>query len=131
MGYKGTPEYRSQKNREAQLRYLSKPENRLAHQARVAKNHAKYDKAIRQFMAEAKAKPCMDCGGSFIAFAMDFDHVRGEKIADISYMVVRRRPLAVIKEEIAKCELVCATCHRIRTWNRKQAECIQAVEESA
>ena len=43
---------------------------------------------------------------------MDFDHVRGVKLANISQML--RRPRAELDAEIAKCELVCATCHRLR-----------------
>lgn len=58
---------------------------------------------------------CADCGGIFPPVCMDFDHVRGIKRADISYMVQKTYTWTVIEEEIAKCELVCANCHRIRT----------------
>lgn len=46
---------------------------------------------------------------------MDFDHVRGEKVADLSTMVNQCTTVAAIDAEIAKCDLVCANCHRIRT----------------
>jgi hypothetical protein len=45
---------------------------------------------------------------------MDFDHVRGEKLGNISRMSLKQA-LA----ELWKCELVCATCHRERTTNRR------------
>ena len=61
-----------------------------------------------------KNSPCVDCGGSFEACVMDFDHVRGVKKDDVSRMA--RYKLSTILEEIAKCDLVCANCHRIRTW---------------
>lgn len=48
---------------------------------------------------------------------MDYDHVRGEKIKDISDMWAGDKDL--ILAEIAKCDLVCANCHRIRTHLRK------------
>jgi hypothetical protein len=49
---------------------------------------------------------------------MDFDHLDStDKIGSISQLV---NSLYIKKalEEIKKCELVCANCHRMRTWNR-------------
>lgn len=67
-----------------------------------------------------KNNPCVDCGGSFHTQVMDFDHVSGEKTANVSGLVRRlRATLAVVLAEIAKCELVCANCHRVRTFNRR------------
>lgn len=60
----------------------------------------------------------MDCGGRFPPAAMDFDHVRGEKVATISFLVNQGAVLTRLREEIAKCEIVCANCHRIRTVKR-------------
>jgi hypothetical protein len=50
---------------------------------------------------------------------MDFDHVRGEKLFDVSRMVGPGLSLELIKAEIAKCDVVCANCHRIRTFERR------------
>lgn len=71
---------------------------------------------------EIKAKPCIDCGQTYIPYVMDFDH-RGDqkKSANISKMVVDGTGLERILKEIAKCDLVCSNCHRIRTFNRRQA----------
>jgi len=66
-----------------------------------------------------KGGACCDCGGRFPPDAMDFDHVRGTKVASIAQM--RSRAWEHVLIELAKCELVCANCHRIRTWQRKQA----------
>jgi hypothetical protein len=49
---------------------------------------------------------------------MDFDHVMGDKAGGIGQMVSSGFPLARIRAEIAKCEVVCAVCHRIRTFTR-------------
>ena len=57
--------------------------------------------------------PCVDCGEAD-PIVLDFDHQR-DKIANISQMVLRKRPWSVILAEIAKCEVVCANCHRRRT----------------
>ena len=50
---------------------------------------------------------------------MDFDHVRGIKKANISTMVRQAYSIETIKEEVAKCDLVCANCHRKRTAKRQ------------
>jgi len=64
-----------------------------------------------RFVAALKNVPCTDCGGTFHYCQMDFDHVRGEKLGGVSRMNTRE----VILEEVAKCEVVCANCHRERT----------------
>ena len=48
---------------------------------------------------------------------MDFDHVRGAKVANISALL--GGPRALLDAELLKCELVCATCHRQREMNRR------------
>jgi hypothetical protein len=53
---------------------------------------------------------------------MDFDHVRGEKKFNIKQAAQRRLGTRALLEEIAKCELVCANCHRLRTLRRGQAD---------
>lgn len=57
----------------------------------------------------------MDCGGRFPAFIMDFDHVRGIKIADVSRFRCGRLAWSRLQAEVEKCEVVCANCHRVRT----------------
>lgn len=75
-------------------------------------------KTARDYIDKVKDVPCADCGQKWPAVAMDFDHVRGEKIKGIANYVSGAYKLDLIKEEIAKCEVVCACCHRIRTWKR-------------
>ena len=65
-----------------------------------------------------EASPCADCGRSYPAYVMDFDHVRGTKSVGISLMF--SYSWQTILAEIAKCDLVCANCHRIRTFERGQ-----------
>ena len=71
-------------------------------------------------LAELKNQPCMDCGGSFPSPCMDFDHVRGEKIGNVTDLCRKGVRWETVLAEIAKCELVCANCHRLRTWQRNQ-----------
>ena len=69
-------------------------------------------------LRELKGRPCTDCGGSFPYYVMDFDHL-GDKVALISRMTTYG-PEQVLAE-VAKCDLVCANCHRIRTFGRLRA----------
>lgn len=73
-----------------------------------------YKQIKRRYVQKLKANPCMDCGGTFPACCMEFDHVRGTKIYIVSAMVGQSWSMQKLKEEIAKCDLVCANCHRIR-----------------
>lgn len=68
-----------------------------------------------------ESQPCTDCNTFHRFFAMDYDHVRGKKVADLSRMLKKANTdyLSVIFEEIAKCDLVCSNCHRVRTASRR------------
>jgi hypothetical protein len=74
----------------------------------------------RAWINSMKEAPCMDCGGRFPPCAMDFDHANGDKAATVSQMMFA--PEADVLREIQKCELVCANCHRVRTFTRKRAQ---------
>lgn len=62
------------------------------------------------------AHPCVDCGEQD-PVVLDFDHLPGfEKRFTISRAVgASTRSWDSILAEIAKCEVVCANCHRRRT----------------
>lgn len=67
-----------------------------------------------------ESNPCVDCGSFYPYYVMDLDHVRGEKVAGMSVLAFRHTSHAKILEEMAKCDLVCANCHRKRSFSRKQ-----------
>src|SRR5574343_932184 len=73
---------------------------------------------MRAFVASLKTGPCVDCGQTFPPCAMDFDHVRGAKVLGVANLVALGSKDRILAE-IAKCDLVCACCHRIRTHGRK------------
>jgi hypothetical protein len=70
-----------------------------------------------ELIRQAKEKPCADCGGAFPVFVMDFDHLPGAKKA-FGLGNAKDKGTTAILAEIAKCEVVCANCHRLRTWSR-------------
>jgi hypothetical protein len=62
---------------------------------------------------------CSDCGYNANPVALQFDHLPGnEKVADIARLAWLKRSMSSLLAEIAKCEVVCANCHAIRTFNR-------------
>ena len=65
------------------------------------------------------ATGCTDCGWQGWARGLDWDHVRGSKVRSIATLIANGRSWSEVLEEIAKCELVCANCHRIRTSDRR------------
>lgn len=72
----------------------------------------------RAELSDLKDNPCMDCGGRFPPECMDFDHRPGEvKNKHVGYLFYMPHKVA---EEVKKCDLVCANCHRIRTRARRQ-----------
>ena len=72
-------------------------------------------------MREAKAVPCADCGGRYPYYVMDLDH-RPDEIkrfnVSSSHLIGSMKALLA---EIAKCDVVCANCHRERTYQRTVA----------
>lgn len=66
-----------------------------------------------------KCVPCMDCGEYYPPFVMDFDHLRNKTI-NIADAAVRWTDAKRLLEEIAKCDCVCANCHRVRTYIRRK-----------
>ena len=75
---------------------------------------------VRGYILRPGARACADCGYAEAAEALDFDHVRGEKYANVNKLA-GSAGWERIMEEVDKCEVVCANCHRIRTRQRSYA----------
>ncbi len=60
------------------------------------------------------SRPCVDCGEPD-PIVLEFDHVRGEKRADVDSLITVGCSRALLLAEIAKCDVRCANCHRRRT----------------
>jgi hypothetical protein len=72
-----------------------------------------------EMLRELRARPCIDCGNTFEPHQMDFDHREGtRKSFRLTSGGAMLRPTASLLEEAAKCDVVCANCHRVRTWHR-------------
>lgn len=79
-----------------------------------------YRKKRREFLNSLKDKPCKDCGKKYPYYVMDFDHREGiEKLGNIAHLVNQNFwSYEKLLNEISKCDIVCANCHRIRTFQR-------------
>lgn len=83
--------------------------------------HRRSRKKERQelFNAIKLASGCVDCGYNENPIALDFDHRDSRhKRSDVSQMV--NDSLTAALEEIAKCDVRCANCHRIKTEERRR-----------
>jgi hypothetical protein len=76
---------------------------------------------LRQFLDQTKLESgCVVCGYKAHPAALDFDHLPGtNKIATIAKLFSGLKE-ELLLEEIKKCEVVCANCHRVRTATRQQ-----------
>ena len=68
---------------------------------------------LRRVLEYLREHPCVDCGEAD-PIVLEFDHLR-DKVSNISAMASSSQPWDKILAEIAKCEVVCANCHRRRT----------------
>lgn len=63
---------------------------------------------------------CIDCGEKYPHYMLEFDHLpEYEKLENVGN-VARRHSWQKALEEISKCDIVCANCHKARTWERYQ-----------
>jgi len=69
-----------------------------------------------EFLRDLRRVPCADCGGRFKPYQMDFDH-RDPATKSFNVMAGRAMLMATgrVLAEVAKCDIVCANCHQIRT----------------
>lgn len=88
----------------------------------IAKS-GRHGKRLTKLLQETKEKnPCTDCGKHYPYWVMDFDHISGEKVGNLSTLAKKEVSYAKVLQEIEKCEIVCANCHRTRTHLRAIGE---------
>jgi hypothetical protein len=107
---------------------LCRPCRAAYHQRHYAANRQRYiDQARERKQALALARTrfllayfadhcCVDCGETD-AVVLEFDHLRDKRF-DVGAALPYRNWQSIL-DEIAKCEVVCANCHRRRTARRR------------
>jgi hypothetical protein len=91
--------------------------NRNYYLEKTRQRNLKLKSKMVSFIKEYLLKnPCVDCMESDIT-VLEFDHSKnkGIKFKAVSSLMKSRYPLEKIKEEIKKCEVRCANCHRRKT----------------
>ena len=91
-------------------------ENKVKHKENTKKNTKKIIQKNRINLFEfLKSNPCVDCG-EIDPIVLEFDHIDPKtKIENISTLMTQGFKWSVIKEEIDKCEIRCANCHKRKT----------------
>jgi hypothetical protein len=89
------------------------------HRANVRRNNDELRRLNRERLGEYLSRQhCVDCGLDDIR-VLEFDHRPGEfKTGIIGKMLVDSVSWRRILQEIAKCDVRCANCHRIVTAER-------------
>ena len=71
------------------------------------------------FLRELRMVPCLDCNNRFAPYQMDFDHRDpATKAFNLCSATAMLKSRATLLEEVAKCDIVCANCHHLRTRRR-------------
>lgn len=109
----GLQNYCRYRNRKQKREWYA--ENKETQHAKIYANKAIIKNTLRQHVwAYLLEHPCVDCGESD-PIVLSFDHVRGDKVAEISKLVNTAYSIIKIDDEISKCEVRCANCHKRRT----------------
>lgn len=69
----------------------------------------------RKFVFEyLSSHPCVGCG-ELDPIVLEFNHLGDDKLMNISIAMGRAWSMEKLMEEISKCEVLCANCHRRKT----------------
>lgn len=100
------------------------PERHRAHGRRSSQKRQRAHQAyIRQIKLE---RGCVDCSYNAHADALQFDHLPEHiKLYTVSGMATYSREK--VDAEIAKCEVVCANCHAVRTAQRRSCAALRGI----
>lgn len=86
----------------------------------LARSNINKAKLRREIWKIKEDSGCIDCKEMYPHYVLEFDHREGEeKIGSVSELYASRgREIGL--SEAKKCDIVCANCHKIRTYNRAQ-----------
>ena len=100
--------------KDVSLQKKAQHESYLRNKEKVRKASIEKRKRDKEWLDSLKTDPCKDCGVSYPAFVMDFHHLdKSSKLFCIG-LALSKVGRERILEEIKKCVLLCANCHRIR-----------------
>lgn len=115
----GLQTYCKECTRQVDRDHYKKHAQRIKHQKR-ALNKKRYQDNKGKTDKIKSETPCTDCGKLFHPCQMQFDHLKDKKF-NVSE-ILANYTWETIEKEIAKCEVVCANCHCLRTHRRRNRE---------
>lgn len=90
--------------------------NKDFHKEKIYENKQRNIETSRAYVWDfLLAHPCAECGETDPT-VLEFDHVRGEKRAEVTKLMRDGYTLKIIQEEIEKCVVLCANCHKRKTF---------------
>ncbi len=101
--------------------YCSKPCRRAAYHHRhphVAKQYQLNYRRNLAIFADSYKEECRRCGNADRR-VLDFHHLR-DKVKEVSVLAHTGCSKKRLLEEIEKCEVLCANCHRILHWEEEE-----------
>ena len=121
MSVKLTDEERRLRRKEANLRWVQKNKDRVKENQTAwrllnkEKRHTQQRERAQVFKRKAIeycGGKCMHCGGVFSPAVYDFHHIN-PKEKEVAISKIMSHSWESIKNELDKCILLCANCHRI------------------
>lgn len=91
-------------------------DNRQYYVAKARTRNARTKAEVRTWLLKYLSEnPCIDCGNADVR-VLEFDHREPEeKKASVAVLSALGWSLETVQDEISKCDVRCANCHRIRT----------------
>ena len=99
--------------------FKARPDKAAKQRQRVTSSKTARRAIGRAFVKWLKEQPCMDCGIQYPSYVMEVDHRDPQqKRQNVSKIGFNAPSGEALMEEVRKCDLVCANCHRERTHQR-------------
>jgi len=87
-----------------------------------AKNKKMLAQILNDIHLYKESHGCFDCKNKFPHYVLEFDHKPEYDKIDVVYRVLRTYGPEAAWAEVAKCDVVCSNCHKIRTYMREFGE---------
>ena len=86
------------------------------HRKTILRQEARKQERIQKW-DNLRAQPCSECNQKFPVYCIEAHHRDGtEKITEVSQMVRAKCHWEKVEQELAKCDLLCSNCHRLKTY---------------